>query len=127
MTERKFTDEDLIKALEHCTSSTTGEACNGCPFCKTDVCVEMDNALNIYALDLINRQRAEIERLTIKLDAMRSAANSFKMHYNNGRSEAIKEFADGVENDLGDVFMVNHPVVSAIIDKRVKEMTEGDK
>lgn len=64
MPERKFTDEQIIKALEHCTSSTTSEACNGCPFYDTDACIEMDNALNIYALDLINRQRAEIDDLT---------------------------------------------------------------
>ena len=33
------------------------------------------------ALDLIKRKDVEIERLNIELQSMRSAANSYKMHY----------------------------------------------
>lgn len=46
------------------------------------------------ALDLINRQKEEIERLNIELQSMRSAANSYKMHYETVKSEAIKEFCE---------------------------------
>ncbi len=63
MTKRKFTVDEVIKALEHCTSSTTSEACNGCPFNQTNICEQMSNGVEIYALDLINRQRAEIADL----------------------------------------------------------------
>lgn len=41
------------------------------------------------------------------------------------KTEAIKEFAERLEADLGDMFMANHPCVSEIVDNLVKEMTEG--
>ena len=45
-------------------------------------------------IDLIDRQQEEIERLKIENQAFRSAANSYKLHYNEARTEAIKEFAN---------------------------------
>lgn len=63
MTERKFTDEDVIKALECCTSAE----CDKCKWEPRGDCyrgsVECNDDLMRYALDLVNRQRAEIERL----------------------------------------------------------------
>lgn len=46
------------------------------------------------AIDLINRQKAEIERLKVDLQSMRNAANSYKMHYETVKVEAVKEFWD---------------------------------
>lgn len=43
------------------------------------------------------------------------------------KSKEIKKFAERLGEDLGDIFMVNHPCVSAIIDNLVKEMTEEQK
>ena len=34
MSDKKLTDEEIIKALECCISTTTEEACAGCPFNK---------------------------------------------------------------------------------------------
>ena len=48
------------------------------------------------ALDLINRQKAEIEKLTTELVGMRGAANSYKMHYDNAQAE-IKELKMVIE------------------------------
>ena len=39
-------------------------------------------------------QKAEIERLKIENQSLRSAANSYKLHYNEARAEAVKEFAE---------------------------------
>lgn len=39
------------------------------------------------ALDLINRQQAEIEKLNVELVGMRGACNSYKMHYDNAKTE----------------------------------------
>ena len=44
-------------------------------------------------LYIIQEQKAEIERLKIENQAFRSSANSYKLHYNEARAEAIKEFA----------------------------------
>lgn len=67
MTDKKFTDEEIIKALECCISTTTEEACAGCPFNKQKLCDKDQWALERYALDLISRQKAKIERLKSEL------------------------------------------------------------
>lgn len=98
------------------------------------------------AHDLIIRQKAEIERLKkeienlegvqeispeakhfvdTKADKVLSLLNTAIKLQEKAEAEAIKEFAQRLEDDLGDVFMVNHPCVSAIIDDLVKEMTGG--
>ena len=41
----------------------------------------------VYAPDLINRQKEDIDRLTVELQAMRGAANSYKMHYEDAQAE----------------------------------------
>lgn len=61
MTNKRYTDEEIIKALECCISTTTEEACAGCPFNKQKLCDKDQWALDRYALDLINRQKAEID------------------------------------------------------------------
>ena len=67
MTERKFIDEDIIKALECCVNGTS-EACLKCAFGLTPPYPVCKTMVKKYALDLINRQRAEIERLKEQLD-----------------------------------------------------------
>lgn len=74
MIDKKFTDEEIIKALECCISTTTEEACAGCPFNKQKLCDKDQWALERYALDLINRQRTEIERLKSELSNTRRKA-----------------------------------------------------
>ena len=39
-------------------------------------------------------QKAEIERLKIENQSLRSAANSYKLHYNEARTEAVKELIE---------------------------------
>ena len=64
MTEHKFTDEEVIKALECCLQN---DSCKECPinhnYGNYGYCT---NLALTYALDLINRQNAEIERLLQK-------------------------------------------------------------
>ena len=54
-----MTDNEIIKALECCK---TGDDCKGCPYYANGryTCGEH---FNEDVLDLINRQKAEIERL----------------------------------------------------------------
>lgn len=56
-------DDEIIKALECCIKSE----CSKCPlkrsFCSENVAME-------YALDLINRQKAEIEKKDIEIDIL---------------------------------------------------------
>ncbi|MGN0553048.1 MAG: hypothetical protein ACI4I1_06665 [Oscillospiraceae bacterium] len=69
----EFNREQIVKALEHCTSSTTSEACNGCPFYTTDICTEMENGLEIYALKLINELIEENETIKLEYEGFKAA------------------------------------------------------
>ena len=65
MTDKKFTDEKIIKALMcHFNEELDEEPfrCVDCPL-YNDTSPSRTEALKSYALDLINRQKAEIERL----------------------------------------------------------------
>ena len=79
-----MTDNDIIKALEKCANL---EACEGCPMSSldkydTDSC---ERQIMLYALSLINRLKAEIERLVQEKD------NLIKT-YKECMTEAITEF-----------------------------------
>ena len=62
MTEHKFTDEEIIRALECCSDCEcyNAKAQEDCPLIKVPFC---KNYMRKQALDLINRQKAEIENL----------------------------------------------------------------
>ena len=100
MTEHKFTDEEVIKALKCCIKTDHFGDCfgNDCPFVSEHGCRVGKETLYPYVLDLINRQKAEIERLTLELAGMRGAANLYKIHYENAKSEVAREiFAETEE------------------------------
>ena len=59
MPDKKLTDNEIVKALE-CCSYITGVCPEHCPLMNDDGC---RNILAEKALEIINRQKAEIERL----------------------------------------------------------------
>ena len=70
----KLTDKDIIKALECCT--TTGLSCKDCPaFVKVD----RSNCKKYFrgAIDLINRQQAEIERLHLLFESVINSRDGY--------------------------------------------------
>lgn len=122
-----MTDEQLIKALECCTIGTF--ACGKeCPYYSSKSNLKVSSCrfeLMCEISDLIDRQKAEIERLNIECQSMRNAANSLKMHYEeaqaeienykhldvilhtaidkltaNIKSEAVKEFAERLKETI---------------------------
>lgn len=126
MTDHKFTDE-IIKALVRCTSIHTSTTCLECPYSYRERAVIhfgedfCKDALLKQSLALINRQNAkieslqgaleranyyglkadeEVEHLKVELDAMRGAANSYKMHYEEVQAEIerLKELAAEKQN-----------------------------
>ena len=66
MTDKKFTQEQIIKALECCGFT---EDCSGCPFYSDMGC---DENIHANALDLIKRQKAEIERVQLEIESCNS-------------------------------------------------------
>ena len=64
-TDKKLTDKDIIKALECC--STLCCECDECPlYCVGVNCSSFE--LHRYALDLINRQKSEIDSAKAKIE-----------------------------------------------------------
>lgn len=112
MTDHKFTDDEVIHHLD-CYENLGYRWCG-------------------YAIALINRQKAEIERLKDGRDYIpANAAQALKEH---AVAEAIKEFAErmkqlNAEKDFADVdkwgliYVVDEKYRNAI-DTLVKEMTE---
>ncbi len=88
-------DNDIIKALECCDNGL----CDGCAYypnmihCRDDLCRD--------TFDLINRQRAEIERLTDRNDELickvSDIAHINVTEYEKIRAEAVKEFAEKID------------------------------
>jgi hypothetical protein len=71
--------------------------------------------------NLINRQKAEIE------DLKKVVIDDYASEYDNKiKAEAVKEFAERLEENLGELFMANHSWVGEIVDNLLKE-TVGEK
>ena len=102
MTDKKFTDEEIIKALECCAKSKTNGDCLSlnCPCFKNETCIFVDDdyGLQNLALDLITRQQTENENLKVENQSLKSAANSLKMHYEEAQAEIerLKPFEDKI-------------------------------
>ena len=102
----KYTDEQIKKALECCINweATTCEKCPLDDECDNDGDTPLRNAL-----DLINRQKAEIERLESLCEKI-GIANDVKLEricvlqedLETAKAEAIKEFAERLKKSAFD-------------------------
>lgn len=90
---RPINDNDIIKALECCTNNKcyTG----GCPLIGATGCV---GTLTGSALDLITRQKAEIERVRAKCEKRTQEklelGRIYTQKLKTAKAEAVKEFAE---------------------------------
>ena len=121
MTEHKFTDEEVIKAFECCFGNE--KLCSECPYEELIGCGRQRDR-NI--LDLINRQKAEIEELKIRNERQRCTIKLYQI--NETKTEAIKEFAERLRDHIKVVTtLASDENVLAVelhhIENLVKEMT----
>lgn len=123
-----MTDEQIIKALE-CCATDDGDDCFQCPYCNLFFepgdggCV---NRCRKDALDLINRQKAEIERTEKELTEYKLRLKMSECTVDEIKSEAIKEFAEKLKKRF--YLSAGRCVVDVYhIDNLVKEMTEVQK
>lgn len=103
-------DNEIIKALECCANWESDKSCEDCP--ANTYGFGCANKRAKYSLDLINRQKSEIdeiqhkfvscnskkEELEIELKAMRGAANSYKAEVE--RLKAEQECEEGYADAL---------------------------
>ena len=80
-----MTDNDIIKALEHYSGFRLAPYFN---YKEGDECIIVDDAL-----DLINRQKAEIERLREHIELLDIEHEAIKI-------SAIKEFAKKIKEEI---------------------------
>lgn len=84
-----MTDAEIIKALELCSGDVFCHKGNGCPYQGVDKCIKVSTH---DAIDLINRQQAEIERL--EKHELRVAMTFNSDTIKRAVTEAVKEFAE---------------------------------
>ena len=103
MTDHKFTDERIIRCLNECSGKENVVA---------HIVDQGEDELVTLGrlLEIINRQKAEIERL------QKHNTEFARKHYSDGYNEAVKKFAERLKE-------YGHPIHS-LVDKLVKEMTE---
>lgn len=114
-------DEQIIQALELCFSENFGK-CEICPLEKQrDEVFTCIKTKQKNALDLINRQRAEIERL------QKEKAKIHKLipkMIKEAKSEAINELVKRLKDRVVKKYKYTDVRIFNEIDNLVKEMTE---
>ena len=111
-----MTDNEIIKALK-CCRCTTIKDCGSCPFYCFNNCT---SNLATETLDLINRQKAEIERLE---KTAFDKGLDLSVIYKIAKDKAIKDFAKQVKMELCYEFGGLLPSsIADRIDNLVKEM-----
>lgn len=135
MTDKKYTDEEIIKALEYCNADIS--KCDRCVLQRDCESNPFYSAVAEHALDLINRQKAEIERLRAKVETRTQEKLALGRIYKQKLQtvkyeagyEAYKEFAERIRAccDLNDDLPTDAWLsVTADIDCVLKEMI-GEK
>lgn len=125
MTDKKFTDftdkeiESSLKVI------ATTRNCDECKIrnCKWGTCNCSQTTANA-ALDLINRQKVEIERLNQKVEKLSEVlSDTIRIRYAEAKSEAIKEFAERLKETSTQGFWETDAYVGVEqIDDLVKEI-----
>lgn len=122
---KQLTDEEIVKALECCIDARHNPAfCELCPYFQDkDDCVikSVKDTIN-----LINRQRAELESLSKKLENYKHLDvilhTAIDKLTNSIKSEAYKEFAEKLKaKAYWDIYMCNY-IPENCIDETLQEM-----
>lgn len=101
-----MTDNEIIKALEYCANHKDCD--DGCPCVISESPCIVNDPYTLF--NLINRQKAEIERLKAMVEA---AAENVKIAIN-------ERFSDEIQDSNSHLYLMN-----TLLDNLVKEM-EGD-
>ena len=126
MTDKKFTDEEIIKALECHINAEDCVSCEVFDWCEEILLTEL-------VLDLINRQKAEIERLKecpkcvyeydgeVMEYCVQSLCSNFKT-VEQVKAEAYKEYHIKAKSCLKANRDVEQQIGNNYVVKRIKEI-----
>ena len=77
-----------------------------------------------HAYEKIDIAEDEVEALEIELKTMRSAANSYKMHYEKAKTEVAREIFEEIYEDCFDGFgYINYEALAELKKKYTEEKT----
>ena len=127
MPDKKLTDSEIVKALECCSADKSTKYCLTCPLQDMGFVGECIPEKSKNALDLINRQKAEIERFDQVIDQALTKTNEAKALIEKvekmNKAEAYKEFAEKIKkHSYFDHKDQRKVVAEIIIDHYLKEM-----
>lgn len=119
-------DDDIIKALECCIN----DRCKDCPLRnipKVKGCMKRID----LALDLINRQKAEIEQLKAKLSMEHEQCNFYMRMCAKAYSKAIEEFVEKLKEKsdycyMGNIDALVYRITAKDLESIVKEILDGE-
>lgn len=118
MTDKKFTDEEIIRNYEWCIGCTS-DRCRECTMDEEGFCEE---ELQDLVLDLINRQKAEIEKLK------GSTIVSNIMENQRIKREAYKEFAEKAAIELTNAYSSEYAHwIDDTLNNLLEELVGDDK
>lgn len=131
MTNKRYTDEEIIKALECCLCDNS--ECLQCQ--NKEVCKIECDELATKTLDLITRKILETERLKAEIGRLQKEVNLVSIQFQDLQEEtdeikvkAYREFADMVKKNIKEVWNYDNGTCSCIlvltkdIDNLLKEM-----
>ena len=125
-----MTDNEIVETLKLCTTQDGSIPCYDCPRWNDDE-QECEGIDYTATLDLINRQKTEIEKLKSKNEILsHNADNAFQEGLNECRelfepeikSEAYKEFAEKLKEKYCDIVLYRKIVTVNTIENLLKEM-----
>ena len=121
-----MTDKEIMKALECC-----GDPYSICVECPIKADRRCNEHLANYALDIINRQQAEIKRLKNEIQTTKDAYTMLQTKNEIIKSEAVKEFAERLKEksfqSFGNYGITRDVVEVCDIDNLLKEMESKEK
>ena len=117
-----MTDNEIIKALECCNRPANQTSCDDCPYqFSTKKC---SNLLIKDAIDLINRQQAEIEELKTQRRVLAFLYKEERKRRKTDKAEAIKEFVERLKGHSNGEFIFT---TVKLVENLVKEMVGDNK
>lgn len=118
MTDKKFTDEEIIRNYEWCIGCTS-DRCRECTMDEEGFCEE---ELQDLVLDLLNRQKAEIERLGKRISGQKHALFKQQAYTAELQNEIVK-LKDYNENLLA----ANTVLSNEVLESKAKAEAEAYK
>lgn len=119
MTDKKLTDEEIIKALEDYIKENEFE------YFHSNMVGEYP--LIRKSLDLINRQKAEIEELKNYINRCKSGKEHWVKCLLEKPNEAIKEFAERLKGEIKREKESGNELLPEIYDRDIQMNAEGEK